>query len=134
VTGPPFLRLPLAAVLASLAAGPLTMLLLILPTLAVPGPQAGIYWDIAGTLGIATAVGFMISFIPNLLGTCGMFQLAKRWRAARLRRSWAAAGAAGAFPLAGFLGFSAAGPLYVLLLGAVGACCAAMCHLVARPD
>ena len=132
---PAAVRVPFAALLASVAAGPLCMIVLVLLSFTQPHPPgSGLGSEFGAMFVMSTIVGFAISIVPNLVGTSAMFLLARRWRAATLRRSWVAAGAIGGSLSTLFTGISFGEPLLVLPLVVVGACCAAICHLVARPD
>jgi hypothetical protein len=90
--------------------------------------------ELIALLGVATLSGFMFAILPNLLGSVGMFVFAHHHPPARSLGWWLAAGAVAAFLLCAALDIMSAGPIVVLPFCAVGACCAAICHLIARPD
>ena len=70
--------------------------------------------------GLALVVGFVISVVPNLLGTIAMFLLSQRSAAARAPGCWIAAGATLAFLLAWPLDLFGAGPHLLAPFIAVG--------------
>jgi len=87
-----------AAIIASTAAGPLFLLSLTGATLYLRMPEP-IPVDPSALLGIAAmlvpafVIGFVLAFVPNLLGASAMATLAERRDAARAPFAWTAAGA-----------------------------------------
>jgi hypothetical protein len=127
------LRVVFAAIVASVAAGPLTLIFLTLMELAQgipPDPAIGS----PAFLGVATFFGFMFSVVPNLVGSFVMSRFARHHPPAGALAWWLAAGALAAFLLAAAQGMVPGDPSVVLPLCAVGACCAGICHLIVRPD
>jgi hypothetical protein len=132
---PAYLRVPLAAMAASAAAGPSTLLVLILFSLSDPQLRTESAFSILGLIPMAVVFGIAISLVPNLLGTAIMFLLSRRYPVARRRGMWAAAGALGALLLVPLWNFGGEDDLLsALSLALVGACCADICHLIAAPD
>ena len=128
------MRVPLAAAAASLAAGPVAGFVLVSVSFAYPDQEPFEPVGLLAFFGLALVVGFVISVVPNLLGTIAMFLLSQRSAAARAPGCWIAAGATLAFLLAWPLDLFGAGPHLLAPFIAVGACCAAICRLIAWPD
>jgi hypothetical protein len=131
---PPVLRVPLAAILASLAAGPIIILFLITMSLASGEHAPEVASGLPGLLALALFYGFIFAILPNLLGCVGMFLLSLSCSPARHIGWWTVAGAIAAFALCVALDFVRGGPVTVLPFVATGACCAAICRIVAAPD
>lgn len=128
---------PLAAVVASLASGPILLFLMLLYSMAI---SSGGVPDVPPLVGIALILvasipcGLILGLIPNLLGASLMTFLAARFSAARSKPVWAAAGALLGMTLT-FLIYR--DPLFLepyLLFGATSAGCAAICHTLIGPD
>jgi hypothetical protein len=132
---PLFLRVPLAPIIASLAAGPLTLLLMLVPTL-VTGPSRILepVSELLAAIGIFTAYGAVFSILPNLLGTAVMFLLSRHFLFACRRFVWTAAGGAGGAVFGYLWEPGGTDSFLTLVLIVTGACCATICHLIARPD
>jgi xanthosine utilization system XapX-like protein len=119
---------------ASVTAGPSMLLVIILYSLLESRLQAESSLDILGIVPMVVVFGSIISFVPSLLGTTVMFLLSRRYPFARRRSMWAAAGAIGAIALVPWWSSGAGDLLSALSLAIVGACCAIICHIIARPD
>lgn len=128
------MRAALASLAASLAAGPLMLLIMVAPSLA-DGTGAG--WDMESALNvilIATAIGAVLSLLPNLVGTLVLVRLSRSYPLARRVPVWAAAGGASAIPVAYWIRVGGRDPLILLPFALVGAVCATICRLLALPD
>jgi hypothetical protein len=120
--------------LASLAAGPifvasagLAALYLQLPrAVDVTVGPANIIWLLLVPLPVVLA-GFLLSFIPNLVGTCLMLLAGFQFQAARSRAAWLGAGALfGTLIAWETTGFEEPATAFGLI--ATSACCAAICR------
>lgn len=116
-------------ILASLCAGPIFMLLLILWTAVIASPQWQGGPSALFITPLAVPFGFVVALVPNLLGTAAMHAMGKANDAARLPVFWALAGAI----LAGgiLLAFDAP-PKLAGLFAATGAASALVCRIGAR--
>ena len=119
------------ALIASLVAGPVFLLSLIAAAayLTLPQPislDASVAIAIPMALIPATIVGFVLAFVPNLLGSAVMAWIAETHQAARDPLAWAAAGAlSGAGLAASFSSLQSPGGFATIVTSAV---CARICR------
>ena len=124
-------------VIASLASGPLFVAanLLAVP-LFVPNPPSGMgSWSLGLTVFLllpVLLVGFLLGFVPNLVGALAMAALAERHASARPMVAWIAAGAMMGAAIG--LAFGADEPLSLFPVIATSAVCAAICRAVGRRE
>jgi hypothetical protein len=131
---PAYLRVPFAAMVASVTAGPSMLLVIILYSLHGSRLQAESPLDILSMVPMVVVFGSVISFVPCLLGATVMFLLSRRHPLACRRSMWAAAGATSALALVPWWSSGAADLPSAFALAIVGACCATICHIIASPD
>jgi uncharacterized membrane protein YdcZ (DUF606 family) len=126
----------MAAIAASLAAGPLALLMVMAVSFG-EGVQ-GRSEPVAETLGVflmAAGIGAILSIVPNLVGTLCLFQLSQHHPSVRPVPVWAVVGGLLGIPFAYCIGLgSSEDPGFLLLYALVGAACATICRLIAAPD
>jgi hypothetical protein len=119
--------------LASLAAGPTFLVStgLALAYLQLPRPVAVDPAQIAPLVLLlvpAIAIGFVLSFIPNLIGSSLLRFIGSAFPTVQARPVWIGAGALVGAAVAWSIG-AFAGPAYAFGLIFTSACCAAICRL-----
>ena len=120
------------AVLASLAIGPLVALGGVLVTVFSNSGGAGGLWAAPVVIVLAAPVGFVVSFLPNLLGAAALGWLGRGNIAGRLPVLWVLAGAGiGGAPVVA-LNPDVPAPEAVAVLAGIGALSALLCRWKTR--
>ena len=119
-----------SALVASLAAGPLFVLMIGLLAVATSSRPIAVDPTIVDAivgLPLVIVFGFMLALLPNLLGSALLDTLARHHEGWRLPVIWGLVGAAGGYA-ATWIGGTAPDPLVAAALSLTGAGCALICR------
>ena len=126
----------LGAAMASLAAGPSFVTLFVLESLYARIPAAIVVSPreilaVAAVMVPALLVGFLIAFVPNVVGSQLMEALSRRSDLARLPAAWTIAGAASGAAIAAAV---SANDAMTFVLAGTGAICARISRAYSLPS